>query len=92
MGFSQQEYWSGLPFHPPEWDLPHSGIEAESPEFPALAGGFFTTSAKWEAPIFLVTFWAQIPGMEGSLAISLVYPVAKWISLAFLFFVTSTVR
>ena len=29
IGFSQQEYWSGLPFPPPE-DLPHSGIEPES--------------------------------------------------------------
>ena len=25
MGFSRQEYWSGLPF-PPPWDLPDSGI------------------------------------------------------------------
>ena len=27
MGFSRQEYWSGLPF-PPSGDLPDSGIEA----------------------------------------------------------------
>ena len=39
MGFFRQEYWSGLPFSPPE-DLPHPGIE---PMSPALAGGFFTT-------------------------------------------------
>ena len=26
MGFSRQEYWSGLPF-PPPGDLPHPGIE-----------------------------------------------------------------
>ena len=39
MGFSRQEYWSGLPF-PPPGDLPNSEIE---PESPALAGGFFTT-------------------------------------------------
>ena len=32
MGFSRQEYWSGLPFPSPE-DLPNPGIE---PEFPAL--------------------------------------------------------
>ena len=37
MGFSRQEYWSGLPF-PPPGDLPSLGIE---PESPALAGGFF---------------------------------------------------
>ena len=35
MGFSWQEYWSELPFPPPE-DLPYPGIE---PESPALAGG-----------------------------------------------------
>ena len=45
MGFSRQEYWSGLPCPPPE-DLPHPGIE---PKSPALAGGFSTTSATWEA-------------------------------------------
>ena len=39
MGFSRQEYWSGLPF-PPPGDLPNSEIE---PESPVLAGGFFTT-------------------------------------------------
>ena len=44
MGFPRQEYWSGLPFPPPE-DHPNSGIE---PTYPALAGRFFTTSATWE--------------------------------------------
>ena len=39
MGFSRQEYWSGLPF-PPPGDLPNPGIE---PAFSALADGFFTT-------------------------------------------------
>ena len=39
MGFSRQEYWSGLPF-PSPGDLPDPGIE---PVSPALAGGFFTT-------------------------------------------------
>ena len=41
MGLSRQEYWSGLPFPPPE-DLPNPGIERTSPASPALAGGFFT--------------------------------------------------
>ena len=31
MGFSRQEYWSGLPFPSPE-DLPNPGIEPGSPE------------------------------------------------------------
>ena len=42
MGFSRQEYWSGLPL-PPPGDLPHPGIEPMSPVSPALARGFFTT-------------------------------------------------
>ena len=42
MGFSRQEYWSGLPF-PSPGDLPDPGIEPVSPESSALAGGFFTT-------------------------------------------------
>ena len=39
MEFPRQEYWSGLPFPPPE-DLPKPGTKSTSP---ALAGGFFTT-------------------------------------------------
>ena len=39
MGFSRQEYWSGLPF-PPPGDLPDPGIK---PASLALAGRFFTT-------------------------------------------------
>ena len=45
MGFSRQEYWSGLPF-PPPGHLPDPEIE---PASPALAGRFFTTSTNWEA-------------------------------------------
>ena len=48
MGFSRQEYWSGLPCPPPR-DLPNLGIEPLSLMSPALAGRFFTTSATWEA-------------------------------------------
>ena len=48
MGFSRQEYWSGLPY-PPPGDLPGPGMEPTSLMSPALEGGFFTTSATWEA-------------------------------------------
>ena len=41
MGFSRQEYWSGLPC-PPPGDLPDPGIEPRYAISPALAGGFFT--------------------------------------------------
>ena len=43
MGFFRQEYWRGLPC-PSPGDLPDPGIKPTSPAFPALAGGFFTTS------------------------------------------------
>ena len=49
MGFSRQEYWSGLSC-PPLGDLPNSGIEPMSLTFPALADRFFTTGVTWEAP------------------------------------------
>ena len=42
MGFSRQEYQSGLPF-PPPGGLPHPGIAPASPASPALGGRFFTT-------------------------------------------------
>ena len=51
MGFSRQEYWSGLPFLPPG-DLPDSGIKPISLVPPAVAGGVFITGATWEAPVF----------------------------------------
>ena len=49
VGFSRQEYWSGLPF-PPPGDLPYPGIKSVSLTSPALADRFFTTRATWEAP------------------------------------------
>ena len=44
MGFSRQEYWSGLPFFSPG-DLPNPGTE---PESPALAGRVFTIEPPWK--------------------------------------------
>ena len=55
IGFSRQEYWSELPC-PPPGDLPDTGIKPVSLMSLALAGGFFTTSAIWEAhSLLLVT-------------------------------------
>ena len=45
MGFSRQEYWSGLPF-PPPGELPYPGTE---PMSPALAGGILYHWATREA-------------------------------------------
>ena len=44
MGFSRQEYWSGLPF-PSPGDLPNPGIE---PASPALEAGSLATESPGE--------------------------------------------
>ena len=58
VGFSRQEYWSGLPRLPPgnlpdprfePMSLPDPGFELMSLMSPALVGRFFTTLATWEA-------------------------------------------
>ena len=46
MGFSRQQYLSGLPL-PPPGDLPGPGIEPVTLAPPALAGGLFT----WKIPL-----------------------------------------
>ena len=48
VGFFRQEYWGWLPF-PPLGDLPDPGIEPTSLVSPALAGGFFTSLARFTA-------------------------------------------
>ena len=49
MGFSRQEYWSGLPC-PLPGDLPDPGIEPAPLKSPALTDWIFTISATWEVP------------------------------------------
>ena len=56
MGFSRQEYWSGLPC-PPPGDLPDPGIEPMSLTSLTLAGRVFTTGTTWEA---LLVFTAAL--------------------------------
>ena len=76
MGFSRQEYWSGLPCLPPG-DLPEPEIKLTSLMSSALAGTFFTTGATWEAPFMLMLSqralallsWCEDPrslGIKGS--------------------------
>ena len=74
MGFSRQEYWSGLP-HPLPGDLPDSGIKPESLVSPALADGFFTTSATWEAlflrqlgPQSFLLMWKTLVGGDRNIS------------------------
>ena len=50
MGFSRQEYWSGLPF-PSAEDIPHLGIESGSPSLktdglPSVPPGKFDESGR----------------------------------------------
>ena len=52
MGFSRQEYWSGLPFPSPQVP-PSPGIE---PASPTLAGGFFTTEPPEKKYIYICSF------------------------------------
>ena len=60
MGFSGQEYWSGVPLPSPE-DLPDPGIEPVSPVSLALAGGFFTTEPPREV---------KVKGTESSIVVA----------------------
>ena len=55
MGFSRQEYWSGLPC-PSPGELPDPRIGPVSCMSPTLAGSFFTTSATWEACLFYLFY------------------------------------
>ena len=49
MGFSRQEYWSGLS-RPPPGDLPDSGIEPTSHYVSCIGRRVLYYSATWEAP------------------------------------------
>ena len=49
IGFSKQEYWSGLPF-PSPGNLPDSGIKPVSLMSPALTGRYLITSTTWKDP------------------------------------------
>ena len=49
MGFSRQQYWSGLSF-PSPGDLPYLGIEPGSLMSPVLAGGFYISVPPGKAP------------------------------------------
>ena len=46
MGFSRQEYWSGLPF-PTQMNFPNPGMEPASLVSSALTGRFFTNCTTW---------------------------------------------
>ena len=58
--FLRQEYWSKLPF-PLPGDLLDPGVKHTQLVSPALAGGFFTTRATWEAPITKISVNKNFP-------------------------------
>ena len=68
MGLSRQEYWNGPPF-PTPGGAHNPGIKQASLS-PAPAGGFFTSSATWKAPLktqqlgILKTQLTKIQGIE----------------------------
>ena len=57
MGFSKQEYWSGLPF-PPPGGPPDPGIKFTSPTAPGLQADSLLLN-NWESPEIIHT-WVQI--------------------------------
>ena len=61
MGFSRQEYWSGLPFSSPG-DLPDPGIEPASLMTPVMAGRVFTVVLPGKLPSLHTG--DQIPGVR----------------------------
>ena len=66
VGFSRQEYWSGLPF-PSPGDLRDPGMEPVSLTSPALADGFFTTSAPWMSRMKMSPYFvSRKPGLASS--------------------------
>ena len=73
MGFSRQEYYSGL-LWPPLGDLPNPEIEPTSLMPPALAGVLFTTGTTWWALLGLYTKQIQVEGGIWSTSWSLPMP------------------
>jgi len=58
MGFSRQEYWSGLP-GPPPGDLPNPGIKPASPVALCIAGRFLTAKPPGKPFVIITQKWKQ---------------------------------
>ena len=81
MGFSRQEYQSGLPC-PPPGDLPNPGIECTFLTSPAFADVFFTTSATWKAQLknYFSSMWLEIILCKTSIPLNL-FRLVLWPSI-----------
>ena len=55
MGFSRQEYWSGLSFPSPD-HLPNPEMKPTSPASSALAGQFFATELPGKSPLMYIYY------------------------------------
>ena len=71
MGFSRQEYWSGLPF-PSPGNLPDPGIEPTSLMSPALSGEFFFTTEPTEEP------WLSLVAVNGGYSLGRYTSFSLW--------------
>ena len=60
MGFSRQEYWSGLPC-PPPGDLSDPGIELASPVSPALQADSLPLSHQGSQVYIYCRYWSKSP-------------------------------
>ena len=78
MGFSRQEYWSGLSF-PSPGDLPSPGIKSTSLASPVLADGFFTTSV-FEQKTSLASFLIQLRSCPHKGNCGLLWASGWWLS------------
>ena len=58
MGFSRQEYWSGLPF-PSPGDLPNPGID---PGFPTLEADALTSEPPGN--VYLILKWSEVKSLS----------------------------
>ena len=81
-GIFQARMRNGLPF-PSSKDLANPGIEPASLMSPALARGFFTTRAPWEAPNHTVYSFFRLASIS-NMYLSFLH-VSSWIDSLFLF-------
>ena len=76
LGFSMQEYWSGLPF-PSPWDLPYPGIK---PRSPALQADFFAFFFRFFSIIgFSNKILKKVPHAPPTFSLSQHQGLFKWV-------------
>ena len=59
VGFSRQEYWSGLPFPSPR-ELPDPRIKPTSPAYPELSGSFFIIESPGKPLLIIITYQVSL--------------------------------